>query len=78
MKIKLETGWQLFVFILVTLGLLFAIIVFQLWLWKIIFVAAFGLPQLTFWQMVALNVFWDTLCYQNNNLISIKYKGEEL
>lgn len=78
MKIKLETGWQLFVFILVTLGILFAIIVFQLWLWKIIFVAAFGLPQLTFWQMVALNIFCDTLCGGNNKWLSVKFKGEEL
>lgn len=78
MKIKLETGWELLVFILVMFGLLFAIIVFQLWLWKIVFVAVFGLPQLTFWQMVALDVFWDTISYQDNNLISIKYKGEEL
>lgn len=78
MKIKLETGWELLVFILVMFGLLFAIVVFQLWLWKIIFVAAFKLPQLTFGQMVALNVFCDTLSYQNNNLISVKYKGEGL
>lgn len=78
MKIKLETGWQLLVFILVTLGLLFAIVVFQLWLWKIIFVAAFGLPQLTFWQMVALNIFCDTLYGGNNRWLSVKYRGEEL
>lgn len=78
MKIKLETGWQLLVFIFVILGLLFAIIVFQLWLWKIIFVAAFGLPQLTFWQMVALDIFCDTLSGGNNRWLSVKYKGEEL
>lgn len=78
MKIKLETGWQLLVFILVMLGLLFAIIVFQLWLWNILFVAVFELPQLTFWQMVALDVFWNTISYQDNNLISVKYKGEEM
>lgn len=78
MKIKLETGAQLFVFILIMFGLLFAIIVFQLWLWKIIFVAAFGLPQLTFWQMVALNIFCDILSGGNNRWLSVKYKGEEL
>ena len=79
MKIKLETGWQLLVFILVMLGLLFAIIVFQLWLWNILFVAVFELPQLTFWQMVALDVFCDTVLYtRSDKLLTVKYGGEEL
>ena len=78
-NIKLESGWQLLAFILVTLGLLFAIVVFQLWLWHVIFVAAFELPQLTFWQMVALNVFCDTLLYTGRHgWLSVMYKGEEL
>lgn len=74
------SGWfQLLVFILIVLGLLFASIVFQLWLWKIIMVAVFGLPMLTFWQMVGLDfLFWTFTGKVNGDFIKIYYDGEEM
>lgn len=73
-------GWfQLLIFILIVLGLLFASIVFQLWLWKIIMVAVFGLPMLTFWQMVGLNfLFWTFTGKVNGDAIQFNYNEEEM
>lgn len=76
--IEIKTAGQLLLFTIVTIGLVFASFVFQLWLWKIIMVAIFGLPMLTFWQMVGLNILiWSFTGHVNPNLIKIKYEGEE-
>ena len=73
-------GWfQLLIFILIVLGLLFASIVFQLWLWNIIMVAVFGLPMLTFWQMVGLDLlFWTFIGKVDDDVIRVNYNGEEM
>lgn len=73
-------GWfQLLILILIVLGLLFASIVFQLWLWKIIMVAVFGLPMLTFWQMVGLDfLVWTFTGKVDDDIIKINYNGEEM
>lgn len=63
MKIKITNGYELAGFIIATLGLLFVCIVFQVWLWKVIAVAIFGLPQLSFWQMVGLDFLIDMFLY---------------
>lgn len=77
--IEINGGFQLLIFILITLGLLFVSIVFQLWLWKIIMVAVFGLPMLTFWQMVGLDLlFWTFTGKVNDDAIKINYDGEEM
>lgn len=77
--IAINGGFQLLIFILVTLGLLFVSIVFQLWLWKIIMVAVFGLPMLTFWQMVGLDfLVWTFTGKINDDAIKINYDGEEM
>ena len=70
---------QLLIFILIVLGLLFASIVFQLWLWKIIMVAVFGLPMLTFWQMVGLDfLVWSFTGKFSDDIVKITYDGEEM
>jgi energy-coupling factor transporter transmembrane protein EcfT len=77
--IEINGGFQLLIFILIVLGLLFASIVFQLWLWKIIMVAVFGLPMLTFWQMVGLDLlFWTFTGKVNGDAIKFNYDGEEM
>jgi energy-coupling factor transporter transmembrane protein EcfT len=77
--IAINGAFQLLIFILIVLGLLFASIVFQLWLWKIIMVAVFGLPMLTFWQMVGLDLlFWTFTGKVNDDVIKINYDGEEM
>lgn len=77
--IAINGGFQLLMFILIVLGLLFASIVFQLWLWKIIMVAVFGLPMLTFWQMVGLDfLVWTFTGKINDDAIKINYDGEEM
>lgn len=77
--IAINGAFQLLIFILVVLGLLFASIVFQLWLWKIIMVAVFGLPMLTFWQMVGLNfLIWTFTGKVDGDAIKINYDGEEM
>lgn len=77
--IAINGGFQLLIFILVTLGLLFVSIVFQLWLWKIIMVAIFGLPMLTFWQMVGLDfLVWSFTGKFSDDVIKITYDGEEM
>lgn len=63
MKIKIANGYELAGFIIATLGLLFVSVVFQVWLWKVIAVAIFGLPQLSFWQMVGLDFLIDMFLY---------------
>ena len=77
--IAINGGFQLLIFILIVLGLLFASIVFQLWLWKIIVVAVFGLPMLTFWQMVGLDLlFWTFTGKIDGDAIKFNYDGEEM
>lgn len=77
--IAINGGFQLLIFILVTLGLLFVSIVFQLWLWKVIMVAVFGLPMLTFWQMVGLDIlFWTFTGRVSDDVVKINYDGEEM
>ena len=77
--IAINGGFQLLMFILIVLGLLFASIVFQLWLWKIIMVAVFGLPMLTFWQMVGLDLlFWTFTGKIDGDAIKFNYDGEEM
>ena len=79
-KVIAINGWlQLLIFILIVLGLLFACIVFQLWLWKIIMVAVFGLPMLTFWQMVGLDfLVWTFTGKVDGDAVKINYDGEEM
>ena len=77
--IEINGGFQLLIFILIVLGLLFASIVFQLWLWKIVMVAVFGLPMLTFWQMVGLDLlFWTFTGKIDGDAIKFNYDGEEM
>lgn len=77
--IEISGGFQLLIFIIITLGLLFASIVLQLQLWQIIMVAVFGLPMLTFWQMVGLDLlFWTFTGKINGDAIKINYDGEEM
>lgn len=77
--IAINGGFQLLIFILIVFGLLFASIVFQLWLWKIIMVAVFGLPMLTFWQMVGLDLlFWTFTGKIDGDAIKFNYDGEEM
>lgn len=77
--IAINGAFQLLIFILIVLGLLFASIVFQLWLWKIVMVAVFGLPMLTFWQMVGLDLlFWTFTGKIDGDAIKFNYDGEEM
>ena len=77
--IVINGAFQLLIFILIVLGLLFASIVFQLWLWKIVMVAVFGLPMLTFWQMVGLDLlFWTFTGKIDGDAIKFNYDGEEM
>ena len=77
--IEINGAFQLLIFILIVLGLLFASIVFQLWLWKIIMVAVFGLPMLTFWQMVGLDFLVGTFTGKiSDDAVKINYNGEEM
>ena len=77
--IEINGAFQLLIFILIVLGLLFASIVFQLWLWKIVMVAVFGLPMLTFWQMVGLDLlFWTFTGKIDGDAIKFNYDGEEM
>lgn len=42
-------------------------------------VAVFGLPMLTFWQMVGLDfLFWTFTGKVNGDAIKINYDGEEM
>lgn len=76
--IAINGGFQLLIFILIVLGLLFVSIVFQLWLWKIIMVAIFGLPMLTFWQMVGLDFLVWSFTGKFSDDVKIYYNGEEM
>lgn len=54
----------------------FALTVFHLWLWKVIAVAIFNLPDLSLWQFVGLQILIENLI-RPLDFSKIKFKAKE-
>lgn len=55
-KFKVYTFGQAVAVLVATIAIIAALWIFLHWLWGIIAVAIFGLPQLSFWQFVGLTI----------------------
>lgn len=76
--IEINTWWELLLFTIIMLGLCFVEIVFQMWLWKILMVAVFGLPMLSFWQMCLLDVLITTFIGIPKDPFKLNVRGKEV
>ena len=56
MKLKINSWGECLGLLLLVFAIWLALITFHLWLWNVIAVAIFGLPELTFWQFIGLNI----------------------
>lgn len=73
--IKINTFGELIVFIILFIAIFFAFTVFELWLWKVVIAAIFGLPQISFWQFVGLKFLLRGFM-RNSEFCKIKFFGD--
>lgn len=80
-KIEINSLGEACAYLIFLIAVIFALLVFQFWLWKVIAVEIFCLPALNFWQFIGLKILLRELFgnfYSNdNNLIKFKMKEEE-
>lgn len=73
---KISTVGEFFGLLLLIIAIWFALTTFYLWLWKVIAVGIFGLPQLSFWQFVGLELLTRSLT-AHNDIGQFKIKERE-
>lgn len=73
---KISTVGEFFGLLLLIIAIWFALTTFYLWLWKVIAVGIFGLPQLSFWQYVGFELLIRSLT-AHNDIGQFKIKERE-
>lgn len=56
MHLKINTWGEWLGLLLLVFTIWFALTTFHLWLWNAIAAPIFGLPELTFWRFIGLNI----------------------